>query len=195
MTDRPALARKINDALIEGFLANGRAERSLETIERVLAEHETRRTVLDRDALAQRLVEALELAEDGIDGQHIFARVLAEHETARTLLPTIDQLDKQIAMEDAVAGIQQALHIEFDGQESGDLVSDFGVFLDHHKAKEQQLDAAEARCAQVRAVFQSIDAWCHNDEGLLTEDVCEWRDALATALGIVEAHDGSGGKQ
>ena len=67
------------------------------------------------------------------------------HECGPTVLgpdlrQTVADLRAEVARLTAdLSALQQAMHVEFAGEESGDLLADFGVFLDHHKAKESTL--------------------------------------------------------
>ena len=41
-----------------------------------------------------------------------------------------------------------------------------------------------SQVAELQALLWSMDTWLSNDEGLMNEDVIEWREQLARALGV-----------
>ena len=55
--------------------------------------------------------------------------------------------------------------------------------------RREQIDAVDAaldRDAQLRRVLAKMDEWLGNSDGLMIEDVVEWRNALAAAIGLPE---------
>ena len=44
-------------------------------------------------------------------------------------------------------------------------------------------DTAIVSISQLLALLADMDEWLHNDEGIMNEDIIEWRDRLAVALG------------